>query len=276
MTLKCGNGHELLEGAKFCGECGSPAPEDAPGKCASCAATMAKSAKFCGECGRAAELPDGAELDATLEDLNTFLKARTSYEDELLALPEIDDEDGVDQAMVDAVIERARVVDPETQEPLGIDAVPVVGEFLKGQAVGHTLARAHAEHLTAGMRHLFEGQGRLVKSHLAIAATLKSIRDDLAALLNTPRGRRAVQLAPPATVGTAGAGRAALKGPTGPDLMAKAVFAARKNPALMSTEEISKLETYALGEGWGLSQIAEIDPQLAARVDAALTATAAA
>jgi hypothetical protein len=244
---------------------------------------MAKAQRFCSDCGTAAPATDGgADLDASLDDMNAFLKARTAFEEELLALPEIDDDAAIDQSAVDAVIEQARVVDPETKEPLGIDAVPVVGAFMKSQSRADLLARANTEHLTAGLHHLFEGHATILRSQVALATMVKSLVATVDGLANTPRGRRTVAVAPASTVGAApGTGgprpvRTAAQGPAGADLMAKAVVAARKNGGLLSTTDIAKLEAYALGENWGLPEIAEHDPQLAAKVDAALLATAAA
>ena len=45
-------GAELVEGAKFCGECGEPVSTDAADtQCRSCGAELVEGAKFCGECG---------------------------------------------------------------------------------------------------------------------------------------------------------------------------------------------------------------------------------
>jgi hypothetical protein len=277
MTLKCGQGHELSEGQKFCGECGGPAEE--AGKCAACSAVMAKAQRFCSDCGTAAPGTDGAaDLDASLDEMNAFVKASTEYEDELLALPEIDDDTAIDDSKITAVLAKARVLDPETQEPLGLDATPVVGELMRMQTRADLGSRAYTEHLTAGMHHLFDGQGKLLKSQVAIATLLKGLAATVAELANTPRGRRSVAIAPAATMGGATRPRTAAQGPAGPDLMAKAVLAARKNGELLSSVDIAKLEGYALDPSlnWGLPEIAAVDPQLAAKVDAALLATAAA
>lgn len=45
-----GCGSELVEGAHFCGECGSPIAAEGTG-CQACGATLLDGAKFCGECG---------------------------------------------------------------------------------------------------------------------------------------------------------------------------------------------------------------------------------
>lgn len=48
--MKCNNcGAEVAEGMKFCGDCGTPVPQEK--KCISCGATIALRMKFCPECG---------------------------------------------------------------------------------------------------------------------------------------------------------------------------------------------------------------------------------
>ena len=43
---------ELIKGAKFCGKCGTPAPEEpVEMKCSKCGAKLVPNAKFCGKCG---------------------------------------------------------------------------------------------------------------------------------------------------------------------------------------------------------------------------------
>ena len=52
--MKCTNCNaELIEGAKFCGKCGTPAPKPEPEevKCSKCGAKLVPNAKFCGKCG---------------------------------------------------------------------------------------------------------------------------------------------------------------------------------------------------------------------------------
>ena len=48
--MKCNNcGAEVAEGMRFCGDCGTPVPQEK--KCVSCGATIALRMKFCPECG---------------------------------------------------------------------------------------------------------------------------------------------------------------------------------------------------------------------------------
>ena len=48
--MKCNNcGAEVAEGMRFCGDCGTPVPQEK--KCISCGATIALRMKFCPECG---------------------------------------------------------------------------------------------------------------------------------------------------------------------------------------------------------------------------------
>lgn len=48
--MKCNNcGAEVAEGMRFCGDCGTPVPQEK--KCVSCGATLALKMKFCPECG---------------------------------------------------------------------------------------------------------------------------------------------------------------------------------------------------------------------------------
>ena len=48
--MKCSNcGAEIADGMKFCGDCGTPVPQEK--KCISCGATIALKMKFCPECG---------------------------------------------------------------------------------------------------------------------------------------------------------------------------------------------------------------------------------
>ncbi len=52
--MKCTNCNaELIEGAKFCGKCGTPVPVAEPEemKCSNCSAKLVPNAKFCGKCG---------------------------------------------------------------------------------------------------------------------------------------------------------------------------------------------------------------------------------
>ncbi len=52
--MKCTNCNaELIEGAKFCGKCGTPVPVAEPEemKCSKCGAKLVPNAKFCGKCG---------------------------------------------------------------------------------------------------------------------------------------------------------------------------------------------------------------------------------
>src|SRR5262252_7825539 len=101
MNLKCEQGHELLETQKFCGECGSKAAGD--DAACECGATLAKGAKFCGECGKQAG-PLTGDLNAALDEVESYLKARMDLTDDL-RLPEIDpSEDTETQQDVDRIL----------------------------------------------------------------------------------------------------------------------------------------------------------------------------
>lgn len=62
---------ELIKGAKFCGKCGTPAPEEpVEMKCSKCGAKLVPNAKFCGKCGT----PVGQEAPVSVAPAVTEVK----------------------------------------------------------------------------------------------------------------------------------------------------------------------------------------------------------
>lgn len=269
--LKCANGHEMVKGSKFCGECGGKAADEAA-QCGACSAEMVKSAKFCPECGTKTGAAE-PQLDQVLEEMGAFAKARIEREKELELLPIIEEGD-VDHSAVEKILAKAAV----PNEQGNLDAGPIVEALLKSVNTALMQARTFAEHDNTWMQHLADGQGKLVKATIALVGAFKSeiamLKSEIAALSNASRGRRTGQavietLPKREPAGGADNREEGKKDPRlqlrGPDLFAKAELGWRRDPEALSLVETGRLESYTTGMNQSLEEIAQTDPQLAER-----------
>lgn len=265
--FKCANGHEMLKAQKFCGECGGAAaapPADDHVECGSCSGAMMKSAKFCPECGTPAG-PLGADLDSVLTEVDTFVKSLAAVESDLGVglVPEVDTDEAVDEAAVERILKSAAVIDPETREQLGIDSVPVVTEFLKGQAVQVAQARDYHGHTSELFKHTFATQATILKSVAAIGRAVQGLQERVEKIAGAPRGQHVVAAVRPAA-------RANTDADIKPgDLIVKATVAASRDGNALTANELSALETWTAG-GAGLHALRDLDPALASRVERAI------
>ena len=269
MNLKCEQGHELLETQKFCGECGSKAAGD--DAACECGATLAKGAKFCGECGKQAG-PLTGDLNAALDEVESYLKARMDLTDDL-RLPEIDpSEDTETQQDVDRILKAAAVTDSDTGEEIGVDAVPVVTAFLKGQGDLAIAMRSYMQHIT----ELILDDRAATTSILKATAAMGRKLETMAAAPAGPRllGPAPAGLGAERRTGNGAAPRSEFDSLRGEDLLVKATVAAHHNPALLSTIEMATVEHFGNNNA-SLAEMREIHPDVAAKVEAALRAQAA-
>lgn len=268
MDLTCLNDHMLKAGQKYCGECGAAAkPADEKTACG-CGASMLKAAKFCSECGQAAG-PVALDLDAALTEVDSFIKSAALLDSELHLdeVPAIDASEVVDDARVQEIIRAASVVDKESGESLGVDALPVVTEFLKGQALGAAQAAAYQEHTTSVLSHLVRSQQAMLKSIAAIGGAVRGMQDKLGTVASAERPKRVIERTAAAPAGKPEGDDI---GPA--DLMVKAIMATGKNVGVLSATEVGSLETYT-NAGIGLRALRGIDPGLATRVEHAIAST---
>jgi hypothetical protein len=273
---KCTNAHEMDDGHKFCGECGGK-PSAALTKCTACAAELpllksGGAPKFCPACGTDCAVTDG-DLDAALDGVNAFLKARADVLKDISTPASVDD-DAIDVGPIQELLKSATLKDDAGVEQ-GIDAAPIVGELLKGQSRADLQTRAFAEHQGKLALHLAAGQDLLLKAMNALGGFVKGLRDDLDALGGATRGRKAriasVTLAGKGAGDPTGDAGKLIDGPAASALLVKAQVAADKQPGVLTAGEIAAIETYA-GMGWTLKAIAEADPMLAQRIDRAISA----
>lgn len=266
--LKCVNGHAMEKG-KFCGDCGGKAAEPEHATCGGCSGQMLKAQKFCSDCGTAAGPLEG-DLEAAATEVGAFLKARDAIAKDLETLPTVED-DGTDVAtMLKSILPTP---DANTgDEPM--DALPVVGAFLKAQNLLAARLDKYAGHIVRQGAQDAAGTALLLKAMGTVLGAVKGLREEVAELKGTPRGRKAV------TVHAAhnGAGKTSELGIADVEprpLMLKAQAARAANPSCLSLEDIGSLETYS-NMGFGLARIGEEDAALAIRVDSALKSTTAA
>jgi hypothetical protein len=270
----CKNGHALLaEAQRFCGECGSEAAGDETS--CGCGATLAKGVKFCGECGAAAG-PLTGDLGSALDEVESYIKARAGITDDL-TLPVLDPEDQSGAEDVDRILKAAAVRDADTGEEIGVDAVPVVGAFMKGQSDLAAASQMYAEHLTELARAQLDGQTAMMKAVVLIGRTVEK-------LASAPTGPRvlgpgagpAIGLgAEPMAKGNGAAMPAGqFDGLRGADLLVKATVAAQRNPSLLTTMELAAVEHFGNNDA-SLADIKGINAELASRVEAALRETQA-
>ena len=74
-----GCGAQLLEGAKFCVNCGAKAEPNLPPCCVSCETTLPEGAKFCLHCGEAVQETGGVSEISLEEDLQLHLSGNCKY-----------------------------------------------------------------------------------------------------------------------------------------------------------------------------------------------------
>ncbi len=281
--VTCVDGHEMLKGKKFCGACGK-GPADAQNemqKCGACSGEFMKGANFCMDCGE----PTTADLDRALSTLGEFQKANAAKLEDFSKLPELDEEAIV--AEIDAgaseIVKSAAIRDAKgdiVHDAAGlpeINAMPVVQELFKGQALASAQARKFFDHVTGFLGHIAHGQELLMKANLAIGAELQRYRGESEAAANASRGPKGIVrplLAPaklgPAPVGGASAGDS--DEARGPALMLKAQAVLGKALAPLETAEVALFETYTHGQNMSLSEIAAVRPRLAERVQSAIAA----
>lgn len=272
MRTVCENGHELsAEGQKFCGECGSAAKSGDDVAC-ECGATFAKGANFCGACG-AAKGPMTGALTEVLDEVDSYIKARAGLNEEDMALPVLDPEESTRAIEnVERILKSAAVVDKDTGNEIGVDAVPVVGAFMKSQDELAQATQMYAEHLTDLARAQLDGQTALMKAVVALGRKVEDIA-------KAPQGPRVLG---PAHVGIGGDPMQKSNGARGgefdnlrgADLLLKATVAAGRNPDLLTTQEIAVVEHFGNNEG-SLADMRETHPEIAARVESALRETRA-
>lgn len=271
MNLKCEQGHELTETQNFCGQCGSKKVGD-DGACESCNATLAKGAKFCAECGTAAG-PLGGDLNTALDEVDSYLKARANLTDDL-RLPEIDpSEDTETQKDVDRILKAAAVTDSDTGEEIGVDAVPVVTAFLKGQGDLAIATRSYMQHVTELLLDQRDAQTAMLK---AVSAMGRKVETMAAA----PAGPRLLGQGPlglggehPKPSAGNGAARGEFDALRGADMLVKATVLAQRDPSLLSTIELATIEHFGNNDAT-LAEMREIHPDIAGRLEAALRANA--
>ena len=184
---KCKCGAEFLKSAKFCGECGEAKPAE-DGACGSCDAPMLKSAKFCGECGEATAAGAVAGVMTALGLVDEFLKARTTMLTDLAELPDDVALDAADAGRIDSFLKAHTVREENGDE--GIEAVPVMTEFIKSMSEARLQSRADSQHLLGYLKHLGEGQALLLKSVQAIGRQQLELDAQLAGQRKEPRGRK--------------------------------------------------------------------------------------
>jgi len=266
----CENGHELLAAQNFCGECGSKVASD-DGACG-CGATLAKGAKFCGACGSAVgPLTGSGDLNAALDEVESYIKARSGITDDL-TLPVLDPEDTAPAAEIDRILKAAAVVDADTGDEIGVDAVPVVTAFLKGQGDLAAATQMYAEHETELLRAMLDGQTTMMKAVVALGRKVET----LAAQPTGPRvlspGGLGLGAEVPPAIGN-GAARTGARGPfdnlRGDDMLVKATVAASNHPDMLTTVELSAIEHFG-NMGASLAEVREINPELAGRLENAL------
>lgn len=263
--MNCKDGHEMLKGSKFCGECGSP-PAEEMHKCSNCENTLAKSAKFCAECGTSAQSEPSIELTNALEELHAFSKARIEYEAGLEEVPVIEASE-VDPAPVEEIIAKASVDTGDGRK--GVDALPVVAGFLSGQNLAAAQSRADADHFNKWNLHLAEGNAKLIKATLAIGRMVESMNGKVVAEGNKSRGRK-VELSLISKGVTAdpdaGADPEVDADPIlkigGQELIAKAQIARSIDAGCMSIEDLSRLETIGNANLTLKSVRDQVDPEL--------------
>jgi hypothetical protein len=289
-AMKCKKGHEMLAKAKHCGECGE-GPAEEMVKCAACSTEMTKAAKFCLECGVAAAVPSAA-LDVALDGLNAFAKAKIDIEKTLADLPEID-EDELDPKAVDEIIKAATVKDDKGND-VGLDAGPVMTEFLKGQNLLTAIVQSYAGHQQKYNAHLADSDTVLLKAVIAIGATVKDLAEKVekwGAQPRTPGGKsiRDTALTIKSRDGINGTGpqAAALEERRreaterwgedipGEVLLAKATAACMRESGLFGPADVAKLEFYKNNGRGNYHSLMQEDAAFAARVRAAVDAPAA-
>lgn len=278
MKLHCGQGHELTDTQKFCGECGSPAID---GGACQCGTTLAKGAKFCSGCGTpVGPLGGGGDLTAALDEVDSYLKARAGIGEADLALPTLDPDDSRESAVeVDRILKAAAVTDKDTGEEVGVDAVPVVSALFKSTDQLTRVTQLHAEHHNDILRAMLDGQTAMMKAVSVIGRTIEKLA---ATPLQPgrPLGPAGTGLGgddPAATFEKANAGTGAIgRGPfddlRGTDLLIKSTTAATRDPSLLSTLEMAAVEHFG-NQGATLADIRGVNPELAARVETALRST---
>lgn len=266
--------HEMLKSQKFCGECGNKALEAATdtADCGSCGAEMMKSHKFCSECATPAG-PLTIDLDATLDEVDAFIKSAALIEADLHAgdIPDIDPDGVVDDEKIEAIMKSAAVVDRASGEQMGIDALPVVQEFLKGQALSSAQARTYHGHSSEMLAHSIKQNSLMLKSIGIIGRAVAALAGKVETVAGEPRPRREIrQLRPDGNNGNLPK-RTGFDALSPLDLMTKSLFATNKDGTLLTATEIGSLESYTNGQ-LGLAGIRELDPGLAGRVERALAA----
>ena len=275
MSLKCEQGHDVLDTQKFCGECGSKVAVGDDGTCESCQSTLVKGMNFCGNCGTPRG-PIGGDLNTALDEVDSYLKARAGLTDDL-RLPEIDPtEDTETQADIDRILKAAAVTDSDTGDEIGVDAVPVVTAFLKGQGDLAIATRAYMQHITELVLDERAAQTAMLKAVSAMGRKLE-------AMAAAPAGPRLLGPAPAglgaerprvAGNGAAPVARGEFDALRGVDLLAKATVLANRDPSLLSTIEMATVEHFGNNDA-SLADIREIHPDIAARLESALRTQAA-
>ena len=288
MSGRCGKcNQEMVKGHQFCGGCGEKAipvkstatpggkeiPTDEMTKCAGCENDMLKSAKFCSDCGAQAATAEG-DLDAAIGMLKSFTESRAAAEDELAALPAIDDIE-VDSAAIGEIVKSATVADDDGNT--GIDAMPIVAEFLKAQATTDARLNAGLGHLVKFVGYLAESNGIMAKALLAVAGEQKMLKADMGRIDGTTRGRRS-DLAPEPVrqPGAVPSSELDADDIAPHDLIAKALVATHHDSTLLTDREFGALEHWTGNERLTLKGVCKADPSLGARVQNALAVTAAA
>lgn len=180
--MKCANNHEVPEGSKFCGDCGSPAAETLQkAVCTSCSAEGLSSQKFCAECAepmaKSAEAAEAEYVEA-LGALDQLAQGANTLDDEVMIATTL-----------------AKSEDYDTGEPgaelSDIEVNEMVGALLKAN---NTIVDFQTE-IGRGVMATRREVGILAKAYATIARSQKARTDELLKAFDTfgnaPKGPKA-------------------------------------------------------------------------------------
>jgi hypothetical protein len=262
---------QIPDGAKFCPSCKTAITSDdtmAKATCPACGAEGLASYQFCPVCsGAMVKALDPAEYDRALGALETLAKANAELDEDLdiveLGEDENDDEDSCDPTTLG-----------KSELPDGLEAVDAA-PLIKSLLVANNRIVKQLRSVGHEARATRRDNAVLAKAVTTLMTANKMLRDEIASWGAKPRGPRSVRaevfgkaVTPPLDTNT-GDGQTDIHGL---ELISKATTAALTDGTRLSAHEVAQIEGYA-NMGYGLGEIRGLDPELAGRFDAAVTAT---